>query len=216
MIKRSLLLSLLLVAGGLQAQELAPNLDQAKYDKGKGFVEGVCFACHTTDGNSEISANPKLAGQIEQYILKQLTQFKSWDGAPAERESPFMAPMAALLEKPDMETVAYYFSNQQLKADPAAVQNANANTELGSAIWRGGLMAKGVPACAACHGPNGAGIPAEYPRIGGQFAEYTTTQLKAFREGTRINDLNEVMRTIALKMTDAEIDAVANFAAALH
>lgn len=213
MIKRSLLLSLLFVAGGLQAQETqAPAADMAK---GKELVEGVCFACHTIDGNSEISANPKLAGQIPEYIFKQLRQFKNWNGEPAERESPFMAPMAGLLEIDDMRAVAAYFSSQKLVMDPAAQQSTE-NVDLGKAIWRGGLMAKGVPACAACHGPTGAGIPAEYPRIGGQFAEYTVTQLKAFREGTRVNDLNEVMRTIALKMTDAEINAVANFAAVLQ
>ncbi len=214
MIKRSLLLSLLLVAGGLQAQETEDP--EALYAKGKELVEGVCFACHTTDGNSEISANPKLAGQIEEYIYKQLTQFKLWEGTTvAERESPFMAPMAGLLEKPDMKAVAHYFSSQKLVADPAAVQSTD-DLDLGKAIWRGGLMNKGVPACAACHGPTGAGMPAEYPRIGGQFAEYTITQLQAFREGTRVNDLNEVMRTIALKMTDKEMKAVANFAAGLH
>ena len=212
MIKRSLLLSLLLVAGGLQAQETqAPTPDLAK---AKELVEGVCFACHTVDGNSQISANPKLAGQVPEYIFKQLQQFKSWDGAPAERESPFMAPMAGLLERSDMYSIAYYFGSQKLVSDPNAVQGTD-NLDLGKAIWRGGLMAKGVPACAACHGPNGAGMPAEYPRIGGQFAEYTNTQLQAFREGTRINDLNEVMRMIALKMTDTEMKAVANFAAGL-
>lgn len=209
MIKRSLLLSsLLLVAGGLQAQEQAPDLAKAKQT-----AETVCVACHGADGNSQLSANPKIAGQHEDYLYKQLREFKGWDGAKPLRENAVMGAMVAGLEDPDMKGLAKYFASFELQPEPAK----NLETiELGQKIWRAGIAAKGVPACAACHGPAGAGLPAQYPRLSGQFAEYTEAQLKAFRDGGRANDPNRMMRMIALKMTDAEMKAVADFAAGLR
>lgn len=209
MIKRSLLLSsLLLVAGGLQAQEQAPDLAKAKQT-----AETVCVACHGADGNSQLSANPKIAGQHEDYLYKQLREFKGWDGAKPLRENAVMGAMVAGLEDADMKGLAKYFASFELKPEPAK----NLETiELGQKIWRAGIAAKGVPACAACHGPAGAGLPAQYPRLSGQFAEYTEAQLKAFRDGGRDNDPNRMMRMIALKMTDAEMKAVADFAAGLR
>lgn len=206
--KRSLLLSMLLVTGGLHAQDEAPDLAKAKQ-----IAETICVACHNVDGNSQLSANPKLAGQIPEYTFKQLKQFKSWDGKPAERDDPVMGAMAATLEESDMKALAHYFAAQQLV--PEAAKNLD-TIDQGQAIWRGGIAAKGVPACAACHGPSGAGMPAMYPRISGQFAEYTLKQLQSFREGVRVNDPSEMMRTIALKMTDAEMKAVADYAAGLR
>lgn len=209
MIKRSLLLSsLLLVAGGLQAQEQAPDLAKAKQT-----AETVCVACHGADGNSQLSANPKIAGQHEDYLYKQLREFKGWDGAKPLRENAVMGAMVAGLEGADMKGLAKYFASFELQPEPAK----NLETiELGQKIWRAGIAAKGVPACAACHGPAGAGLPAQYPRLSGQFAEYTEAQLKAFRDGGRDNDPNRMMRMIALKMTDAEMKAVADFAAGLR
>lgn len=209
MIKRSLLLSsLLLVAGGLQAQEQAPDLAKAKQT-----AETVCVACHGADGNSQLSANPKIAGQHEDYLYKQLREFKGWDGAKPLRENAVMGAMVAGLEDADMKGLAKYFASFELQPEPAK----NLETiELGQKIWRAGIAAKGVPACAACHGPAGAGLPAQYPRLSGQFAEYTEAQLKAFRDGGRANDPNRMMRMIALKMTDAEMKAVADFAAGLR
>ncbi|AMO37242.1 MULTISPECIES: c-type cytochrome [Thauera] len=209
MIKRSLLLSsLLLVAGGLQAQEQAPDLAKAKQT-----AETVCVACHGADGNSQLSANPKIAGQHEDYLYKQLREFKGWDGAKPLRENAVMGAMVAGLEDADMKGLAKYFASFELQPEPAK----NLETiELGQKIWRAGIAAKGVPACAACHGPAGAGLPAQYPRLSGQFAEYTEAQLKAFRDGGRDNDPNRMMRMIALKMTDAEMKAVADFAAGLR
>ena len=209
MIKRSLLLSsLLLLAGSLQAQDQAPDLDKAKQT-----AETLCAACHMADGNSQLPANPKLAGQHEDYLFKQLREFKGWNGNPPVRENAIMGGMVAALEEPDMRALAKYFASFELQPEPAK----NLETiELGQQIWRAGIASKGVPACAACHGPAGAGIPAQYPRLSGQFAEYIDTQMKAFRDGVRKNDPNGMMRTIAIKMTDPEIKAVSDYAAGLR
>ncbi|MBS0544366.1 MAG: cytochrome c4 [Proteobacteria bacterium] len=209
MMKRSLLLSsLLLVAGSLHAQTAAPDLAKAKQT-----AETVCAACHNADGNSAIPANPKLAGQHADYLYKQLHEFKSWEGKKAVRENAIMSAMAAGLEEADMKGLAEYFASQTQKPEPA--KNV-ATIDQGQKIWRGGIPAKGVPACAACHGPAGAGLPAQYPRLSGQFADYTEAQLKAFRDGVRANDPNRMMRMIALKMTDPEMKAVADYAAGLR
>ncbi len=206
MIKRSLLLSLLLVAGGLQAQ--APDLDKARQ-----ISESLCGACHGVDGNSLLAANPKLAGQIPEYLYKQLNDYQSVDGRPPAREDAVMNAMVASLDDADKRSLAAYFAGQELQPEAAANRDT---IELGQQIWRGGIAAKGVPACAACHGPAGNGIPAEYPRVSGQYADYMLTQLKSFRDGGRANDPNEMMRMIALKMTDPEMKAVADFAAGLR
>ena len=208
MIKRSLLLSLLLMAGSLHAQDKAADIARAK-----PIAESVCAACHNADGNSSLPANPKIAGQIPEYIYKQLTEFKSVDGAPPVRENAIMNAMVAGLSDEDMRALATYYSEQTLQPEKAT----NAETVVaGQNIWRGGIAAKGVPACAGCHGPAGAGMPAQYPRIAGQFADYTLLQLQSFRDGGRANDPNQMMRMIALKMTDAEMRAVADFAAGLR
>lgn len=208
MIKRSLLLSLLLVAGGLHAQDQAPDMDRAKQ-----LAESICAGCHAVDGNSTIADNPKLAGQIPEYTYKQLRNFASINGNPPVRVNAIMNSMVAPLSDDDMRALAHYYASQELK--PEVAQNAD-TVEQGRHIWRAGIASKGVPACAACHGPSGAGMPAQYPRIAGQFAKYTLTQLQAFREGNRANDPAEMMRDIALKMTDKEMQAVADYAAGLR
>jgi cytochrome c553 len=203
MIKRSLLLSLLLVGGSLQAQEQAPDLAKAKQ-----IAETICVACHAADGNSQLSANPKIAGQIKEYLAKQLVEFKS-----GTRQDPVMSAMAMMVPDEDVSAVAAYYASQTLQPEPTK----NLETvELGQKIWRAGIADKGVPACAACHGPAGAGMPAQYPRLSGQFAEYLTLQMQRFRDGGRDNDPNQMMRMIALKMTDAEMRAVADYAAGLR
>lgn len=208
MIKRSLLLSLLLVAGSLQAQDQAPDLAKAKQT-----AETVCAGCHTADGNSQLPAYPKLAGQHSDYLFKQLREFKGWDGKAPVRENAVMGAMVAALDEADMKGLAAYFSSQKLQPDVAKnLDTINA----GQQIWRAGIAAKGVPACAACHGPAGAGLPAQFPALAGQFAEYTDTQLKSFRDGVRANDPNSMMRMIALKMTDKEMKAVADYVAGLR
>lgn len=211
MIKHSLLLSLLLATGAVQAQDKAAA--QPDLAKAKQTAEQVCGACHGTDGNSQIPTNPKLAGQHAEYLNKQLRNFKSEDGKPAERANPIMGGMVAALSEEDMKGLATYFAGQQLK--PESAKN-KASIELGQKLWRAGDIKRGIPACAACHGPAGAGLPAQYPRLSGQFADYTEAQLKAFRAGERANDPAKMMRTIALKMTDPEIKAVADFAAGLR
>ena len=193
----------------------ASEQTSAKADpaKGKIVAETICVACHGADGNSMTSANPHLAGQIEQYLYKQLTNFKSVDGKPAARDNAIMAGMVAALSDEDMKNVAAWFASQKLK--PEAAKN-EASIALGKKLWRQGDFKKGIPACAGCHGPAGAGMPAQYPRLAGQFAEYTEAQLKTFRIEERNNDPEKMMRMIAAKMSDVEIKAVSEYAAGLR
>lgn len=181
--------------------------------KAQQIVTQVCAACHGTDGNSAIPVNPSLAGQHPEYTLKQLVNFKPQDGKPAERGNAVMAGMVASLSADDMRNLAAYFAGQKPKLraarDPELVK-------LGQAIYRGGILDKGVAACASCHSPNGAGIPAQFPRLAGQHAEYTAAQLKAFRSGERANDPNRMMRGVAVKLSDREISAVAEYIAGLR
>lgn len=207
MTKRSLLLSLLFVAGGLQAQD-TPDLD-----RGQEIAQTICAGCHGVDGNSALPENPKIAGQVEEYIYKQLRDYSSIDGEEPRRHDAVMASMVAPLNDDDKRAVAAWFSSQEL--EPEAARNPD-TIEQGQEIWRAGIKSKGVAACAACHGPAGAGMPAEYPAIAGQYSDYTFQQLQAFREGDRANDPNSMMRDIALKMTDAEMRAVADYAAGLR
>lgn len=176
--------------------------------KAKQIVTQVCAACHGTDGNSAIPTNPVLARQHPEYAFKQLTNFKAEAGKTAERPSPVMTAIVANLSRDDMANAALYFAGQEAK--PQAARNAEL-VKLGQAIYRGGVAAKGVAACASCHGPNGSGIPAQYPRLAGQHAQYTADQLRAFRAGARANDPNRAMRLTALKLTDREIDALAQY-----
>ena len=192
------------------SEEASAKADPAK---GKAIAETVCVACHGADGNSQVSANPILAGQVEEYIYKQLKNFKPAGDKPAVRNNPIMAGMAAALSDEDMKNVAAWFSSQKQK--PAAAKDEK-QIALGQKIWRQGDFKKGVPACAGCHGPAGAGLPALYPRLAGQYPEYTETQLKAFRVEERANDPEKMIRMIAGKLSDAEIKAVAEYAAGLR
>ncbi len=173
------------------------------------IVQKVCSACHGADGNSVTPVNPVLAGQHADYIVKQLTDFK----ANKARKNPVMLGMAGPLSPQDMQNLGAYFESQKPKPraakDPALVK-------LGQQIYRGGILAKGVAACTSCHGPNGAGVPAQFPRVAGQFPEYVIAQLQAFRLGERANDPNGMMRTIAAKLSDNEIKAVAEYIAGLR
>lgn len=211
MIKRTFLLALLFAAqasSAQTAQKPAPDLAKAKQT-----AEQVCAACHGADGNSAIAVNPKLAAQHAAYLEKQLINFKPANGKPAERNNAIMAGMVAALTPEDMKALALYFSQQKLK--PEVAKN-KATVEFGQKIWRSGDASKGIPACAGCHGPAGAGLPAQYPRLAGQFADYTEAQLKAFRDGVRANDPSSMMRAIAVRMTDPEIKAVSDYIAGLR
>ncbi|MDO8313876.1 MAG: c-type cytochrome [Rugosibacter sp.] len=188
----------------------APMGDAAR---GKEIATTVCAACHGVDGNSLIPINPTLAGQSYDYLLKQMINFKALDGQPALRANAVMAGMIAPYDLGQIRDMAAYFAAQTAK--PGAAKN-EATIKLGQTIYRRGINDKGLPACASCHGPTGAGIPAQYPRVSGQHADYAEAQLKAFRDGTRANDPAKIMRTIALKMTDPEIKAVADYMSGLH
>jgi cytochrome c553 len=181
--------------------------------KGQAIASTVCVACHAADGNSVVAANPKLAGQNADYLFKQMKNFKAVDGKQPDRVNAVMNGMIMPYSEEQMRDLAAYFSAQSLKGEQAKNRDT---IPAGQKLYRAGDVAKGLPACAACHGPAGAGIPAQFPRIGGQYADYLEAQLKAFRDGVRANDPNKMMRMVALKMTDAEIKAVADYIAGLR
>ncbi|HEV7476638.1 MAG TPA: c-type cytochrome [Burkholderiales bacterium] len=181
--------------------------------KAQSIAAQVCAACHAADGNSIGPANPKIAGQHPEYLHKQLADFKGQSGKKPVRDNAVMTSMVANLSDADMKNLAAYFSGQKLKPAAAADKELAA---LGQKVWRGGNAQTGVPACAGCHGPTGAGIPAQYPRVAGQYSEYVATQLRAFKEGGRANDPNGMMRGVAARMSEREIKAVAEYAAGLR
>lgn len=204
-----------LVALGLIWSAHAGAQGAAKPDlaKGEQLAKQVCAACHSVDGNSALPANPKLAGQFEEYLYKQLVGFKSLGGKKAARENAVMAGMVANLSDADMRALAAHYAAQKLR--PAAAGDKEL-AALGQSVWRGGIAAKGVAACAGCHGPDGAGIPGLYPRLSGQYPQYLEAQLKLFRDGSRANDPNGMMRGVAARMSDREIRAAAEYAAGLR
>jgi cytochrome c553 len=176
--------------------------------KAQQIVKQVCSACHNLDGNSTIPANPVIAAQHPEYAFKQLLNFKSEGGKPAERPSPVMNGIVASLTRDDMANLALYFGGQQAK--PRVARDAEL-VKLGEAIYRGGVLSRNIPACSSCHGPNGAGIPAQFPRIAGQHAQYTEQELRRFRLGERANDPNRMMRLVAQKLSDKEILGLAQY-----
>jgi cytochrome c553 len=203
-------------AGLVMAATLAGGVGQALAQdakKAQNTASQVCAACHAADGNSIAPANPKIAGQFPEYLYKQLRDFKGQGGKKPARESAIMMGMIANLSDADMKGLADYFAGQTLK--PAAASDKDL-AALGQKIWRGGNSAAGVPACAGCHGPAGAGLPAQYPRLAGQYAEYVAAQLKAFKDGARTNDANGAMRGVASHLSEREIRAVAEYAAGLR
>ena len=164
----------------------------------------VCMGCHGMDGNSLNPEWPNIASQHPSYMVKQIRHFKA-----AERNNPLMMPMAMTLADQDMEDLAAYFSAQTPR--PTG-ETEPSKLKLGERLYRGGDASRGLPACAGCHGPAGAGIGgAFYPRIGGQHATYAALQLRAYKSGTRATDPNSMMRTVATKLSEQEIDAVASY-----
>ncbi len=180
---------------------------EALYSSGDA-TRGVtaCITCHGPKGQSAVGTWPKLSAQHAAYTTKQLKNFKE-----GSRANPVMMGMVATLTEQDMQNISAFLVKQP--ASEGVAQN-KATIELGQSIYRGGIAAKGVPACAACHSPTGAGIPAQYPRLGGQWADYSYTQLIAFREGTRKN--SNQMTIIATKLSDQEMKAVSDYMAGLH
>ena len=174
--------------------------------KGEASFGAICVACHGADGNSLAPTYPKLAQQHPEYLVKQLQEFKS-----DKRANPIMKGFATALSDEDMKNIAYWVTTK--KAQPGAAKEKEL-VALGERIYRGGIADRQIPACAGCHSPNGAGIPAQYPRLSGQHADYAAAQLTAFRDGVRVNSLQ--MTQVAAKLNDREIKAVADYIAGLH
>ncbi|MCM2345908.1 MAG: cytochrome c4 [Acidovorax soli] len=174
--------------------------------KGEASYTAVCVACHAADGNSTIAANPKLAQQHPEYLVKQLQEFKS-----GKRNNAIMAGFASMLTDEDMKNIAYWAASKPAKAGFSSDKDLVA---LGERIYRGGIADRQIAACAGCHSPNGAGIPAQYPRLSGQHADYTASQLKMFRDGSRAN--SNQMTQVAAKLNDREIKAVSDYIAGLR
>ena len=216
---KSLFVALLAVSAAASAnEEKKPAHAEAaavKVDAAKGatlYAEGdaarglpACVSCHGAAGNSTIAANPKLAGLNPAYVYKQLKDFT----AP-ERNQPVMTTYAKMLSDAEMKDISAYLGAQVSK--PGAAKNKD-TVELGKRIYRGGIAEKSVPACASCHGASGAGIPIQYPRLAGQHQDYTVAQLTAFRGGARKNSAQ--MSTIAKRLSDDEMKAVADYVAGL-
>lgn len=186
-----------------------PSLVLAQGDAAAGQAKSaLCSTCHGADGNSELSINPKLAGQSANYIVKQLMDYKS--GA---RANATMAAMVGSLSPQDMQDIAAWYSSQQV-----TLAGADAETlELGQRIYRGGNKELGVAACAACHSPTGSGNePAGFPSLSGQHVDYTLAQLKSFRSGARANDNSSMMRSVVERLTDKELEALASYVSGLN
>ena len=174
--------------------------------KGEASYTAVCAACHGADGNSAIAANPKLSQQHPEYLVKQLQEFKS-----GKRNNAVMKGFATALTDDDMKNISYWVASKAAKPGFAKDKDLVA---LGERIYRGGIADRNIAACAGCHSPNGAGIPSQYPRLSGQHAVYTELQLKAFRDGTRNNNVQ--MTGVAAKLNDREIRAVSDYIAGLR
>lgn len=202
------MLALLLAAAVATPVLAAGTPAPAKPDlaKGQAIATQVCGACHTADGSRGSPANPILQGQHPEYLVKQLEEFKS-----GKRNNAVMKGFASALSSEDMRNVAAFYASKQAKPGFAKAKDT---VLLGEKIYRGGIMEKQVPACAGCHSPNGAGIPAQYPRVASQHGDYTEAQLNAFRAGQRSNSAQ--MTAIAAKMSDKEIKAVADYIAGLR
>lgn len=191
----------LMVSGQAMALGLGGNADAGK------AKSVTCAACHGPDGNSFNPDWPKLAGQGEAYIYKQLQDFKN-----GTRQDPLMSGQAMGLSDEDMKDLAAFFSSQTISAGMADADKV----ALGEMLYRGGNAASGVAACTACHGPAGVGNPAaKFPALSSQHAAYGKKQLNDFRSGTRANDAGRMMRNVAARMTDAEIEAVSSYISGL-
>jgi cytochrome c553 len=204
--KSMLALTLLAALAAPSIAADAPAATKPDLAKGQATATQVCSACHAADGTRGSPANPIIAGQHADYLVKQLTEFKA-----AKRQNPVMQGMAAPLSEADVKNVAAFYASKEVK--PGFAKNKEL-VALGEKIYRGGIASKQVPACAGCHSPTGAGIPAQYPRLAGQHADYTETQLHAFRLGTRAN--SPQMQQVASKMNEREIKAVADYVAGLR
>lgn len=204
----SALLRVAILASSALAQAGASYEPRGDAAKARSIVDTACAACHGMDGNSAIPANPSLAGQHPAYLYKQLADFKA-----GRRKNAAMGAMVANLSDDDLHNLAAYFAAQ--KPIPGSAKD-RALAAAGQRLYRGGISESGVPACSACHLPNGAGVPAQYPRLAGQHGDYTLAQLQSFRTGDRDNDPNGMMRTIAGRLSDKDMAAVAQYISGLR
>ena len=188
------------------AQKVQATMAKPDLAKGEASYTAVCAACHGADGNSGVPANPKLSQQHPQYLIKQLQEFKS-----GKRNNAVMKGFATALSEDDMRNIAYWLASKSAK--PGFAKD-KALVALGERIYRGGVAERQIAACSGCHSPNGAGIPAQYPRVSGQHADYIVAQLSAFREGSRRNSVP--MGNVAAKLNDREIRAVSDYIAGLR
>ena len=197
-----------LCAAAAAVLSFSAHAQSVKPDAAKGAATygQVCVACHAADGNSVIPENPMLAQQHPEYLVKQLQEFKS-----GKRANPIMQGMVAALSDDDMRNIAWWLADQKAREGFATDKDL---VRLGERIYRGGIADRQIAACAGCHSPTGAGIPSQYPRLKGQHAGYTATQLKAFRDGTRANHIQ--MTGVAAKLNDREIQAVSDYIAGLR
>ncbi len=200
------LVSMALTLTGVAHSSEAKAAAKPDLAAGEAKATAVCIACHAADGSRGAPTFPILQGQHPDYLVKQLTEFKS-----DKRKNAVMSGMVAMLSPEDMRNIAAFYASK--KAKDGAAKNKD-TVALGEKIYRGGIAKKAVPACAGCHSPNGAGIPAQYPRLAGQHADYVKAQLTAFRQGERTN--SPMMSSIASIMSDKEIDALADYIAGLR
>jgi cytochrome c553 len=200
------LCSLALALAGVAAHAAETAASAPEPAKGAAISTAVCAACHTNDGSRGTPVNPIIQGQHPDYLVKQLTDFKA-----GKRDNPIMRAMASPLSEADMKNVAAFYASKQPK--PGFAKNKEL-VVAAEKIYRGGIGDRSVPACSGCHGPSGAGIPAQYPRLAGQHADYVEAQLVAFRGGVRRN--NPAMAAIASKLSDREIKALADYVAGLR
>lgn len=200
------LASVALSLSGVAHSAETPAAAKPDLAAGEAKAAAVCVACHTADGSRGLPAYPILQGQHPEYLVKQLTEFKE-----GTRKNAIMNGMAGALTPEEMRNVAYFYAGKKAKDGVAKNKDLVA---LGESIYRGGIAKKAVPACAGCHSPNGAGIPAQYPRLAGQQGDYTKVQLVAFRQGERTNSAQ--MSTIAANLSDKEIEALSDYIAGLR
>ena len=198
----------LLLAMAVMPTQAAEATAAAKPDpaKGQAISTQVCGACHTADGSRGVPANPIIAGQHPEYMVKQLAEFKA-----GKRDNPIMKGFASTLSEDDMRNVAAFYAGAQAKPGFAKSKDL---VKLGEKIYRGGIAERGIAACAGCHSPTGAGIPSQYPRLAGQHADYVEAQLTAFRDGLRRN--SPQMSGVAANMSAREIKAVSDYIAGLR
>ena len=200
--KKLLMMSMMVLTTSITSPVAAGDIASGK------ALSASCAACHGVDGNSPSNAFPKIAGQGKAYLIKQLQDFKS-----GVRKNAVMAPMVAALSEQDMVDLSAYFSSKSITPGAAPKELV----ETGQTIYRAGNKESGLPACMACHGPTGLGVPAaKWPALSGQYATYIEAQLKLFATGERSNDPNSMMRDIASKMTTDEIKAVSAYVAGIH